>query len=107
MSNICQATQSAERIAHAARIAASKAANSLDLTPIVNECSAMHYAVCDAPDDYADARLIKRCARVAALIDSLDAASAALFATVRAMVSGAAQRATARALRAECAECAE
>lgn len=104
MSNVCQATASAERIAHAARIAASKAINSNELEPVVTECNAMQHAVCDAPDDYADARLIKRCARVAALIDSLDAASAALFATVRAMVSGAAQRAIARALSAECVE---
>jgi aspartate/glutamate racemase len=102
MSNICQATQSAERIAHAARIVASKATNPNELQLIVNECNAMHHAVCDASDDYADARLIKRCARVAAAIDALDSASAVLFATVRAMVSGAAQRATARA--SECAE---
>ena len=104
MSNICQATQSAERIAHAARIAASRAANSSELEPIVSECNAMQFAVCDAPESYADARLIKRCARVAAAIDSLDSASAALFATVRAMVSGASQRATARAMVAECGE---
>jgi hypothetical protein len=104
MSNICQATQSAERIAHAARIAASKATNSNALEPIVQECNSMHYAVCDAPETYADARLIKRCARVACAIDALDSVSAALFATVRAMVSGASKRATARAMVVECGE---
>jgi aspartate/glutamate racemase len=104
MSNISQATQSAERIAHAARIAASKAPNSFELEPIVNECNAMHHSVCDASEDYADARLIKRCARVAAAINALDSANAALFATVRAMISGASQRAAARALSAECVE---
>lgn len=103
MSNYTQATQSAERIAQAARIIASKA-NSSALEPIVSECNAMHFAVCDAPEPYADARLVKRCARVASAIDSLDCASAALFATVRAMVSGASQRAIARALAAECGE---
>ena len=103
MSNYTQATQSAERIAHAARIIASKA-NSSALEPIVSECNSMQFAVCDAPESYADARLIKRCARVVAAIDSLDHAGTVLFATVRAMVSGASQRAIARALAAECGE---
>ena len=100
MSNYSEATNSAERIARLARIAAGNDKKN-SIRAVAHECEAMHHAVRDASEDYADERLVTRCARVAALIDALDAANAQACAILRATVSAAIRRATARAIAAE------
>lgn len=103
MCNYSQATLSAERIARIARITAgSDKKNSI--RAIAHECESMHCAVRDTSDDYADERLVTRCTRIASLIDSLDSISAQACAILRATVSAAIRRATARALSIECSE---
>ena len=103
MCNYSQATLSAERIARIARIAAGSDQKN-NIRSIAHECESMHNAVRDASEDYADERLISRCSRVASLIDGLDSISAQACAVLRATVSAAIRRATARALSIECAE---
>lgn len=100
MCNYSPATLSAERIAKLSRIAANK---SIDVSHIAHECESMHSAVRDSIEDYSDARLVNRCARIALLINSLDTYASEVCAILSATISAAVKRATARALS-ECAE---